>query len=625
VLSDHAIKGAVVTSGKPSFVAGADLDWILALAQADLPAQQRVLNVYNTALKLQLLLRRTENSGKPFVAAINGLALGGGFELCLACTRRVLADDPKIQIGLPEAKVGLLPGGGGTQRFARILGPLQALPYLLEGRSISPSDAMKLKLVDELAPVGEIVARAKAWILSSTPEDWIKPWDKKGYKAPGDDPRTLEGSLAFAAANALQRKKTYGNYPALDAIQKAVYDGINVPLDTALRIETRQFANVMVSDVAKNMVRTQFVNLQRANKLESRPKGIPNKKVNRLGVLGAGMMGAAIAHVAAKAGIDVVVVDRDQASADKVLQHIQAVNASDLAKGRISQAAIEKLLAHVTPTSDYSALAGSDLVIEAVFEDSAVKAEVTRRAEAFLDLDAVFASNTSSIPITSLAQSSDRPDRFIGLHFFSPVERMPLVEIIMGKSTGQEALARAMDFVKQIRKTPMVVNDSRFFYTSRVFATYTTEGCLLLTEGVSPALIENAGRMVGMPVSPLALCDEISLDLIYNINKQDAKDLDRPYPGSPAETLIQRMVERENRLGKKVRAGFYDYPSDGPKRLWSGLGDIAPSSDPQPNVDEVKQRLLVIQALEAIRCLEEGVVTTPDDADVGAYLGWGRP
>ncbi|MET0746514.1 MAG: 3-hydroxyacyl-CoA dehydrogenase NAD-binding domain-containing protein, partial [Microvirga sp.] len=623
VLSEDAIKGAVVTSGKPAFIAGADLDWILSLAQADLPGEQRALNVYETVMTLQLLLRRTENGGKPFVAAINGLALGGGFELCLACTRRILADDPKVQVGLPEAKIGLLPGGGGTQRFARMLGPLQALPLLLEGRALGPSQALDLKLVDELAPVAEVVSRAKAWILSSKPEDWVKPWDRKGYKPPGDDPRTMEGSLAFAAANALQRKKTYGNYPALDAIQKAVYDGINVPLDTALRIEGRQFASLMISDVARNMVRTQFINLQNANKLESRPKDPPVRKVVRLGVLGAGMMGAAIAHVAAKAGIAVTVIDRDQPSADKALQHVRALTAGDLAKGRISQAAIDRLLGQITPTTDYSALAGVDLVIEAVFEDSAVKADVIRRAEAVLPPDAVFASNTSSIPITSLAGASAHPDRFIGLHFFSPVERMPLVEIIMGEATGQPALALAMDFVKQIRKTPIVVKDGRFFYTSRVFATYTTEGCLMVTEGIAPALIENAGRMAGMPVAPLALCDEISLELIEKINRQDARDLGRSFPGSPAEALIERMVERENRPGKKGRAGFYDYPSDGRKRLWDGLARVAPPREEQPGVDEVKQRLLVIQALEAVRCLEEGIVSTPADADVGAYLGWG--
>jgi len=612
VLAEVNIKGAVVTSAKPTFIAGADLDWVLALADADLPPNQRAINVYETVMRLQKIFRRTENGGKPFVAAINGLALGGGLELCLACTRRIVADDPRIQLGLPEAKVGLLPGGGGTQRFTRIMGPLQALPLLIEGRAVSPEEALKLKIVDEIVPSGELVSRAVHWILCSSPEDWIKPWDRKGYKVPGDDPRTLEGSFAFAAANALQRKKTYGNFPNLDAIQKAVYDGMMVPIDTALRIETRLFASLMTSDVAKNMVRTQFVNLQKANKQERRPADIPARKVAKLGVIGAGMMGAAIAHVAAKARIPVVVVEKDAESAGKVIQHIRTVNP----KGA------EALLPLIKPATDYAALAGADLVIEAVFEDSAIKADVIRNVEAACPA-AIIASNTSSIPISNLARAASRPERFIGIHFFSPVERMQLVEIIKGKETGNEALALAIDFVRQLRKTSIVVNDGRFFYTSRVFATYTTEGCLMVQEGIAPALIENAGRMAGMPVAPLALCDEISLDLIYRINQQDAKDLGRAFPGSPAETLIERMVANEGRLGRKSGKGFYEYPVDGRKRLWRGLAAIAPLKAEQPDVETVKQRLLTIQALEAARCLEEGIVATPADADVGAYLGWG--
>ena len=612
VLSDDTIKGAVVTSAKPAFIAGADLDWILSLAQADLPANQRAINVYNTVLNLQKIFRRTEKGGKPFVAAINGLALGGGLELCLACTRRIVADDPRIQLGLPEAKVGLLPGGGGTQRFARILGPLQALPLLIEGRSLSPDEALKLKIIDEVSPADQLVSKAVEWILTSSPEDWIKPWDRKGYKLPGDDPRTLEGSFAFSAANALQRKKTYGNYPNLDAIQKAVYDGMIVPIDTAIRIESRLFASLMTTDVAKNMVRTQFINLQKANKQERRPADVPARTIAKLGVIGAGMMGAAIAHVAAKAGIPVVVVDQDAASAEKVHNHIRAVNAKSA----------DKILPLITPVSDYAELAGADLIIEAVFEDSAVKSDVIRKIEQVCP-DAIIASNTSSIPISDLARASSKPDRFIGLHFFSPVERMPLVEIIMGEQTGNEALALAIDFVKQLRKTSIVVNDGRFFYTSRVFATYTTEGCLMVQDGIAPALIENAGRMAGMPVAPLALCDEISLDLIYRINQQDAKDTERAFPGSPAEALIQRMVAKEGRLGRKSRKGFYDYPAEGKKRLWPGLAELASVQETQPDVETVKLRLLTIQALEAARCLEEGIVATPADADVGAYLGWG--
>jgi 3-hydroxyacyl-CoA dehydrogenase/enoyl-CoA hydratase/3-hydroxybutyryl-CoA epimerase len=611
-----------VTSGKPAFIAGADLDWILGLAQADLPGKERARNVYDTAMKLQLILRRTENGGKPFVAAVNGLALGGGLELCLACTRIVAADDPRIQLGLPEAKVGLLPGGGGTQRLSRIMGPLKALPYLLEGRSFTPREALQNEIVAEVAPAAEIVRRARDWILASKPEDWVKPWDRKGYKAPGDDPRTMEGSLAFAAANALQRKKTWGNFPNLDAIQQAVYDGITVPLDTALRIETRYFASLMVTDVARNMVRTQFVNLQKAGKLGARPKAVPARKVARLGVLGAGMMGAGIAHVAARAGVEVVVIDRDAETAGRAVAHVKALCDADVAKGRLKEAAAAEIVARIRPTADYAALAGVDLVIEAVFEDRAVKAEVTKAAIAAAGKDVIFASNTSTLPITGLAEAAVDPSRFIGMHFFSPVEKMPLLEIIMGKETGDEALALALDFSRQLRKTPIVVNDSRGFYTSRVFATYTREGCLMLAEGVAPALIDNAGRLAGMPVGPLALCDEVALDLIDRVSRQEAADTGRAFPGNPAEELIARMVA-QGRVGKKAGKGFYDYPAGAKKRLWHGLADATPAAESQPDVAEVKERLLTIQALEAARCLEEGVVCSPEDADVGAYLGWG--
>lgn len=623
VLSDDAVKGAVVTSGKTGFIAGADLDWLLALAEADQPEPERARNVYAEAMKLQHLLRRTENGGKPFVAAINGLALGGGLEVCLACTRRIVAENPKIQLGQPESKIGLMPGAGGTQRLTRIMGPLQALPLLSEGRSVGPAEALQLGIIDEVAPAANLVERVKAWILASSPEEWVKPWDRKGFKAPGDDPRTLEGSLAFAAANALQRKKTWGAAPHLDAIQKAVYDGLNVPLDAALRIETRLFAALVASISGRNMVRTTFVNRQKAAKLAARPADVPKRAVTRLGVLGAGMMGAGIAHVAARAGISVVVIDRDETTAKRAVDHVSRVCTADVSKERLAPGAADEIVARIRPTTDYAALADSELVIEAVFEDRAVKAEVTARAEAATGTGAVIASNTSTLPITGLAEVSSRPRNFIGMHFFSPVERMPLLEIIMGEKTGSEALALAMDFAKQVGKTPIVVGDSRGFYTSRVFSTYTREACLMVMEGIAPSLIENAGRLSGMPVAPLALGDEVALELIDKVGRQEAQDLGRPYPNTPAEELISRMVLAHGRPGKKAGKGFYDYPKDGRKRLWHGLADIVSPREDQPEVEEVKQRLLATQALEAARCLEEDVVHSPVDADVGAYLGWG--
>jgi 3-hydroxyacyl-CoA dehydrogenase/enoyl-CoA hydratase/3-hydroxybutyryl-CoA epimerase len=623
VLADAQIRGAVVTSAKPSFIAGADLDWILSLAQSERPKEERALAIYRLVMRLQTLFRKTETGGKPLVAAVNGTALGGGLELALACSRLFVADDPSIQLGLPEAKVGLLPGGGGTQRFSRILGPLEALPLLSEGRTMPPAEALRLGLVDEVVPAAELVARARAFVLAASPADIVKPWDKKGYHPPGADPRTGDGSMRFSASNAIQRKRTYGNYPALDAIQKAVYDGLNVPLDAALRIEARQFALVMVSDAARNMVRTQFVNLQKANKLPARPKSVPPGKVRRLGVLGAGMMGAAIAHVAARAGIVVAVIDTDMAKAARAPDHARRQSEGDLAKRRMSEAQRDEILARVVPTTDFAALADADLVVEAVFENGDLKREVIRKAEAVMRKDAILATNTSTIPITSLAQASERPDRFVGIHFFSPVERMPLVEVIRGRQTGDEAIARALDFAKQLRKTPILVNDSRGFYTSRVFATYTSEGCRMLCEGIAPALIENAGRMAGMPVPPLALCDEIALNLITRVDAETAKDVGTSYPSSPAQALVARMVEREGRPGRKAGKGFYDYPSDGPKRLWPGLKTLAPPRPEQPDAQDLRARLLTIQALEAARCLNEGVVATPADADVAAVLGWG--
>jgi 3-hydroxyacyl-CoA dehydrogenase/enoyl-CoA hydratase/3-hydroxybutyryl-CoA epimerase len=504
-----------------------------------------------------------------------------------------------------------------------MLGALEALPLLLEGTSLSPAQALARGLVDEVVPAAELVARAKDWIGSASADAIVKPWDKPGFIVPGADPRTLAGVQAFSAANALQRAKTYGNYPALDAIQSVVYRGMLVPIDTALRIEAKSFVKLLLDPRARNMVRTQFINLQQANKLARRPTAVARKRFSRIGVLGAGLMGSGIAHVAARAGIDVILLDVNEEAAARGLDHIRRQQQTAVERGRIGETEARAIIARVQPTADYARLADADLVIEAVFENREVKAEVTRRAEAVLGGDAVFASNTSTLPITGLAQASKRPERFIGLHFFSPVERMPLVEVIRGKRTSEEALAWSMDFVRQIGKTPIVVNDSRGFYTSRVFGTYTREAVLMLAEGVKPALIENGGKAAGMPMAPLALCDEVAISLIHHITVQTAKDLGDKYQATAADRLIAEMVERQNRPGRRGGKGFYDYPPDGPKRLWPGLSRLAPVAETQPSLDEVKTRFLGIQALEAARCLEENVVTEPADADVGALLGWG--
>jgi 3-hydroxyacyl-CoA dehydrogenase/enoyl-CoA hydratase/3-hydroxybutyryl-CoA epimerase len=624
-LSDPETKGVVITSGKPAFIAGADLDWLEAML-AGTPSgtvEVRVRNLFDRFMDVHRLFRRIETAKRPFVAAINGTALGGGFEVSLACHRRIATDDPRALLGLPESKIGLFPGFGGTQRYLRMLGALEALPLLLKGTYLSPAQALARGLVDEIAPAAELVARAKDWIRAAPAEALVKPWDKPGFVVPGADPRTLAGVQAFSAANAMQRAKTYGNYPALDAIQSVVYRGMLVPLDTGLRIETKAFAKLALDPRARNMVRTQFINLQRANRLARRPAAVARKRFSRIGVLGAGLMGSGIAHVAARAGIDVVLLDMNEETAGRGLDHIRRQQQAAVERGRTGEAEARAIVARVHPTADYARLTGAELVIEAVFENRDVKAEVTRRAQAVLGSEAIFASNTSTLPITGLAQVSARPERFIGLHFFSPVERMPLVEIIRGERTGEEALAWSMDFVRQIGKTPIVVNDSRGFYTSRVFGTYTREAVLMLAEGVRPALIENGGKAAGMPMAPLALSDEVAISLIHQVAVQTAKDLGDKYRATAADRLVSEMVERQNRLGRRAGKGFYDYPADGPKRLWPGLSQLASEAAAQPSLEDVKTRYLAIQALEAARCLEENVVTDPADADVGALLGWG--
>lgn len=612
VLSDDAVKACVVTSAKPAFIAGADLAWMEQLA-AEVAAgtyEERTARIASRTGRLSALFRRYETGGKAFVAAINGTALGGGLELCLACHHLVVADDPRIRLGLPEANVGLLPGAGGTQRLARILGPLKALPYLLEGRHFSPQHALEIGVVHAVVPQAELIETAKAWARSATADDTVKPWDKKGYRVPGDDPRTLEGSLAFAAANARLRERTWGNYPAQDAIQRAVFDGLLVPLDTALKIELRYFAQLFVDPVSRNLIRTRFLNAQKAGKLARRPN-VEKRAITRVGVIGAGMMGRGIALVAAQAGLEVVLIDRDADTAEE-----GRAEAARIA-GRRSPTAAAEVESRISAGSDFAALAGAQLVVEAVFEDPALKADVLARAEAAAP-GAVIASNTSSLPIGRLAEAVSKPAGFVGIHFFSPVDRMPLVEIIRGEKTGDEALALAMDFTAQLRKTPIVVNDGPFFYTSRVFATYTNEGIRMLAEGVNPALIENAGRAIGMPVPPLSLNDEIALDLVHRIN---VAQTDRA--GDPAADVIARMVEELGRPGRKAGKGFYEYREDGSKRLWPGLDGIAARSAVQPDFEEVKARLLLIQCVEAARCFEEGIVTDPADADVGSLLGWG--
>ena len=451
----------------------------------------------------------------------------------------------------------------------------------------------------------------------------VQPWDEKGFRIPGGDPYSTAGGQVFVAGNAMLHAKTMGNYPAPEAIMSAVYEGLLVPMDAALRIEARYMTKVMMHPASRNMIRSLFINMQKANKLERRPKDAPKTKLDKIGVLGAGMMGAGIAYVSAVAGLEVVLIDRSLEDAEKGKGYSAKLLAKQVERGRMKQDAADAVLARITPATEYDGLKDADFVIEAVFEDRAIKADVTKKTAAVLPAGVPFASNTSTLPITGLAEAWRDETAFIGVHFFSPVDKMQLVEIIRGKKTSDATLAVAMDYVQRIKKTPIVVNDSRGFFTSRVFATYTGEGMRMLAEGINPALIENAGKMTSMPMPPLALSDEVALDLIYKIGKQTAKDMGAAYKPSPIDPMIEKLVVQLGRLGKKAGKGFYDYPADGKKRLWPGLAELAPRAAEQPSVDELKKRFLYIQALETARCYEEKVLTAPEDADVGAILGWG--
>jgi len=623
-IADPAVKGVVVTSGKAAFIAGADLSMLQKqtgeAAKTAASPEQTAKAIFDNLMQFNLALRRIEKGGKPFVAAINGLAMGGGLEVCLACHHRVVADDPRIQLGLVEAKVGLMPGAGGTQRMPRLMGAMAALPLMLEGRSIGPAAAIKGGLVHKVVPAADLIAEAKAYIKAGGKA--VQPWDEKGFKIPGGDPYSPAGSQVFVAGNAMLHAKTMGNYPAPEAIMSAVYEGLLVPIDAALRIEARYMTKVMMHPASRNMIRSLFINMQKANKLERRPKA-PPAKLDKIGILGAGMMGAGIAYVSALAGLNVALIDRSVEEAEKGKGYSAKLLGKQVERGRMQQEAADAALARIAPAAGYDGLKDADLVIEAVFEDRGIKADVTKKAAALLPPHAPFASNTSTLPITGLAEAWRDAATFIGVHFFSPVDKMQLVEIIRGKKTSDATLAVAMDYVKRIRKTPIVVNDSRGFYTSRVFATYTREGMLMLTEGINPALIENAGKMTGMPMPPLALSDEVALDLIYKIGKQTQNDMGAAYQRSKADDLIETLVMELGRLGKKAGKGFYDYPADGRKHLWPGLAELAPRAAEQPSVEELETRFLYIQALEAACCTEEKVVTAPEDADVGAILGWG--
>ena len=629
VASEAGVNGCVITSGKETFSGGADLSMLQSAsaeyqeARREKGEEEATKLFFENSRRLSLVYRKLETCGKPFAIAINGTCLGGAFELALACHYRVIADDDKARVGLPEIKVGLFPGAGGTQRVARLMPTGDALQMLFKGEQIRPKAAKAMNLVHEVAPMREIAAKAKAWIAAGG--KGVAPWDEKSFKLPSGKVFSAQGMMVWPAANAIYRRETHDNYPAAKAILHSVYEGLQLPMDLALRVESRWFAKILRSPEAAAMIRTLFLSMGELNKGARRPAQVPATAIKKVGILGAGFMGAGIAYVTASAGMDVILIDQDQQTADRGKDICAKLVSGQVLKGRATTAAKDALLARIKPTAAYDDLVGCDLVIEAVFEDRAVKAAATQKARAVLKVGTIFASNTSTLPITSLAQAYAEPENFIGVHFFSPVEKMLLVEVILGEKTGDRALAMALDYVRAIKKTPIVVHDSRGFYTNRCVGNYIHEGHIMLIEGVPPAMIENVAKMAGMPVGPLALNDEVGLDLALKIIEATKRDLGPAAIDFAQENLLKTMVAGRGRFGRKNGKGFYDYPAQGAKTLWPGLDAFQPTKRDPDTIDiaELKQRFLVTQAVEAARVIEEGVVTDPREADVGSIIGFG--
>ena len=621
-LADTNCKGVIITSGKKDFAGGMDLN-VIAQMRAGGPQA-----IFDGLMMMHGVLRKIERAGmdpktlkggKPIACVLPGTALGIGLELPLSCHRIFAANNPKAKIGLPEIMVGIFPGGGGTTRLVRKLGAMVAAPFLLEGKLSDPKAAKAAGLIDEVAD--DPMAAAREWVLNAKDADLVKPWDAKGYKMPGGAPYHPAGFMTFVGASAMVHGKTMGVYPAAKALLSAVYEGALVPFDAALKVEARWFTNLLLNPSSSAMIRSLFINKEALEKGANRPK-VEDLSVKKVGILGAGMMGAGIAYVSANAGIEVVLIDASQEAAERGKSYSTGLLDKGIARKKVTEEKKAEVLGRITATTDYAALAGCDLIVEAVFEDPKVKADVTAKAEAVIPADAIFATNTSTLPISSLAKASARPEQFIGIHFFSPVDKMLLVEIIKGAQTGDKAVAKALDFVRAIRKTPIVVNDARFFYANRCIIPYINEGIRMLAEGVSPVLIENAAKLVGMPLGPLQLVDETSIDLGVKIAKATKAAMGDAYPDDAVDEVIFWMAD-QGRLGKKVDAGFYTY--EGGKRggFWEGLAGQYPETEVQPDLATVQHRLLMAQVLEAVRAFEDGVLTDIREGDVGAILGWG--
>ena len=628
-LADEAVKGIVITSGKDTFAGGMDLNVLASIrdSSGDDPAPalfEFIMNGHRILRKIERagMDPKTNKGGKPIACAIPGLCAGIGTEIALACHRRIMADTQKGRIGLPEILVGLFPGAGGTTRYSRMVGAMAAAPVLLEGRMLAPNKAKSAQLIDEVVEPEALLDRAKEWVLGASDADIVKPWDQKGWKMPGGAPYHPQGFMTFVGASAMINGKTKGVYPAAKALLSSIYEGAMVPFDTALRVEARYFTSILMNPTSSAMIRSLFLNKEALEKGANRPE-IEDQKVGKVGVLGAGMMGAGIAYVSANAGIEVVLIDQAQDAADRGKAYSEGILDKGISRKKVMPEKKDEVLGRITATTDLQALKGCDLIVEAVFEDMGVKAEMTKKVEAIVGDDCIFATNTSTLPISDLAKASVRPEQFIGIHFFSPVDKMLLVEIIKGRDTGGRAVAKALDFVRQLRKTPIVVNDARFFYANRCIIPYINEGIRMVGEGVAPALIENAAQLLGFPVGPLQLVDETSVDLGVKIAKATRAGMGDAYPDGAVDDVLFWMAD-EGRLGRKSKAGFYAYDDAGKRAgLWSGLGDRYPLSDDQPELAEVQNRLMMAQVLEAVRALEEGVLEDIREGDVGAILGWG--
>ena len=628
ILFDENIIGAVITSAKPDFAAGMDLKVLADLKKlnGDNPAE----GLFTGFMQMHSIMRKIERAGmdpktnrggKPIVTVLPGTALGIGLEIPL-CTHRIFAaNNDKAKIGLPEIKVGIFPGAGGTTRLVRKLGIFGASEFLLEGKTVDPMRAKSAGLIDEVSATP--MADAKAWIIAASDSDIVKPWDQKGYKLPGGAPYTPSGFMTFVGASAMVNGKTMGAYPATKALMSAVYEGSLVPFDTALRIEARWFTNIVMNPSSSAMIRSLFISKGALEKGAVRPKNVPDQSVRIIGILGAGMMGAGIALVAAQAGIEVVLVDQDQNAANKGKEYSEKYLTDGIKRGKISEKIKEETLNRILATDDYTKLADADLVIEAVFEDTKVKSDVTKAAVEVIHKDCIFASNTSTLPISELAKASKHPENYIGIHFFSPVEKMLLVEIIKGEKTESRAVAKALDFVRQIKKTPIVVNDARFFYANRCIIPYLNEGLRMITEGIPPSIIESAAKQLGFPLGPIQLVDETSIELGAKIARATKAAMGALYPNEQIDEILFWM-EQEGRLGRKARAGFFNYSEKGKREgFWKGLEEKYPLSTTIPAFEDVQHRLMFIQALEAVRALEEGVLMDIREGDVGAILGWG--